>query len=545
MISGPAMPGDQAAGGHGRDADMLGRLAALRDEAAQVLAQHFRPMPDKRAGFVEAVAVDESGLVWVIGWIADPRTDCSMVVVDGGGKAAAGFASMLIPRDDLPPGASGLVAVLRTDWKPNRDGKAFFFLDGADGRYLEGLDSLTQLSKTALIQHCAPLWAKGPAGHAAELRRLIQHADAWDVLPPEFAPEIAAVEQVLVLPGFGCLATGWALSPTKQIEGLALRLGNVVLVSDPGSIVAKPRPDLAEIFPNADRLIERAGFTAAFPGQVDPDSLGDAMLKVVYRDGTASNHPIGAAAMRRLGESVSWDRVRLLYPSITAERFFPSFAAAVRAHHAETAEAVRPVAVAPCAEALVLAAPRDRSDAFLAFDGIARNAAQLPPGAGIVVLAGEDCDRSAVIALFDDLRDASDRPLSLMIVPEAAMAAYSLSAAARHIGFERFLFVGADAMLTPAGWEAAHMLDGALAFLDLLDPAHGDAAGELGFDVFAWSVSALRNWLAADAPRLGGPGLAPAALALGARRIAAGAARLHIPAPSPFVAAINAIGVGR
>lgn len=529
----------EAASRRGRDGDFLARLTQLRHAAAAGLQQDFRPEPGSRAGFVEAAAIDAGGLVWVVGWIEnDSCVDRPMIVVDGA-RTAAGFACMLVPRDDLPPNAMGFVGVVHGDWRPRRDGKAFLFLDGGNGRHLESLEPLNLLSKAGLIAHCAPLWARGGAGHAPALRRLMQQVRGWDVLPADFAPEMAAVEEVLVLPGFGCFVAGWTLSPTKQLERLALRLGDAVLVSDPGSTVHKSRPDLAGIFPGADRLVAHAGFTAVFPGQLDPDSLGNAVLKAIYRDGTASNHPIPASAMRRLGESVDWDRVRLLYPSITAEPFFPAFAAGVRAHHTAAARQVDAIAVGPCNEAVVLAAPRGRSDAFLMFDGIAQHEAQLAAGTGIVVLAGEDCDRATLIALFGDLRAATDRPLSLMRVAEAAMAPYALPEAARQIGFERFLFVGADAMLTPYGWRAAAALDGALALIELDDPAREGAASEAGLSAFAWSVAAYRDFLSRAAPRVGGP---PAPPPGEARRVARGAWRMGTAAHTSLIEAIDAIG---
>lgn len=533
--------------GRGRDVDFLARLADLRAQAAHGLQRALRPAANNRAGFIEVVSVDEGGLIWVLGWMRnDARFDRPAVVLDGS-KIPAGFAYVMIPRADLPENAVGLIGVLHTDWRPSRGSKAFLFINEKDTLYLEGLDPIDMVSKATLVQHCAPLWAMAGLGYAPEIRRLMQQVRSWEPLPPEFAPEIAAVEEVLVLPGFGCFATGWALSPTRHVDRLVLKLGSALLVSEAGATMTKPRPDLAHVFPGADRLVGHAGFTAVFPGDVDADALSEAVLKIVYRDGTSSNHAIAPASLRRLGEAASWERVRQFYPSIAAEPFFPAFADAVAAHYRALADDVRPLVLQPCAEAILFALPPDRSDAFLLFEGIARAERGLPPGTGIVLLAGQDDERTAAIALFDDLRRATDRPLSLMLVPEAAMAAYSLPRIARLVGLDRFLFVGSSAMLAPAGWRAAAALDGALAFLDVADPAREDGGAEPGFDCFAWSVFEFHQWLAQARPLIGGPGMAPPPPALLAQavRVPGGAQRTRIASPGPLIDAINRGGTGR
>lgn len=119
------------------------------------------------------------------------------------------------------------------------------------------------------------------------------------------------------------------------------------------------------------------------------------------------------------------------------------------------------------------------------------------------------------------------------------MAPYALPEAARQIGFERFLFVGADAMLTPHGWRAAAALDGALALIELDDPAREGAASEAGLSAFAWSVAAYRDFLGRAAPRVAGP---PAPPPGEARRVARGAWRMGTAAHTPLIEAIDAIG---
>lgn len=524
--------------------DLLDRLALLRLEALRLRDRPVRPLPGNGIGFIEAAAMDEGGLVWIIGWMQrDALVDRPVVVLDGS-KIAAGFAYTVMPRSDLPEGAVAFIGVLQTEWQPSSFTKPFFFVNDHDQLYLEGLSPLRVLEKAALIEHCSGLWDIATMGPTTGLRRLLQNQSSWAPLPDHFIAEKAAVDEVLVLPRFGCFARGWALSPARQPERFLLRLGKSVLVSSVTATMHTPRPDLGDIYPGADRMVGQAGFTAAFPGDVDEADLGDAALKVVYRDGSASVHPIAPGPVRRIGQGASFERVLSLFPALESEIFFPDFARAIHAQYAALAQDLLSFFVEQSRDALVFAAPRDRSDLLLMFDHITRHVDGLPEEAGVVILASQDANRASVLRSCADLRRRGRRPVSLVFVPDVTLGAYALPALAEMTGMERFIYVADTVVLSTGAWKALQWDDDAVIFFDLSDPAL-DEAEDLGpsFDCFGWSIRAWEEWLGEAPPLIGGAGMLspPSPLLKDARRVSGLAMRLGVSAPSRLTEAINAV----
>lgn len=530
------------------DLDLLDRLALLRREALRLCDRPVRPLAGNGIGFIEAAAMDEGGLVWIVGWMRrDALLDRPVVILDSS-KIAAGFTYTMMPRSDLPEGAAAFIGVLQTEWNPSSFSKPFFFVSGEDQLYLEGLSPLRIIEKRAFVEHCSGLWAMATTGPTTGLRRLLQSSSSWAPLPDHFIAEKAAVDEVLILPGFGCFAKGWALSPARQPERFLLRLGKSVLVSSVTATMRTPRPDLGHIYSGADRMVEQAGFTAALPGDVDHAEPGDAALKVVYRDGSATVHPIAPGLIRRIGQGVSVERVLSFFPAIEAEAFFPDFARALSAQVATMAQELRPFSIEHRRDALVFAAPQDRSDLLLMFEHIARNVGELPEEAGIVILASQDANRAPVLRNCAELRRRSRRAVSLVFVPDVTLGAYALPALAELTGMERFVYVADTVVLSASAWKALRWEGDEAVFFDLSDPAL-EEAGELGpsFECFGWSVSAWREWLVETPPGIGGVGTRPppAHLLQRAHRVPAAAMTLGVRAPSRLVEAINAaVGEG-
>ena len=52
---------------HTADLELL--LDDLRAEAVDLAEQHLRPLPENHQGYVETLAIDTSGQVWLIGWM--------------------------------------------------------------------------------------------------------------------------------------------------------------------------------------------------------------------------------------------------------------------------------------------------------------------------------------------------------------------------------------------------------------------------------------------------------------------------------------------
>jgi hypothetical protein len=240
--------------------------------------------------------------------------DCPVVVVDRQ-KSIAGLAYSLYERSDLPSEACGFVGVLYTNWRPTSGAEAFLYF-GEHGRsYVRTLANLQVSQMADFSNNLLQRLKKCHTGHAAALSKLVVRSDSWTITGKDIDfPALASLEQVVALPGFGALVSGWALSPLKEIETFALRIGSVILACDRQSLYFKARPDLAGVFPGNDRLLPTAGFVAAFRGYLPADDLRSPVLKVIYHDGTSTNHPTPVDALRRLGKSVDFSAATDLMP---------------------------------------------------------------------------------------------------------------------------------------------------------------------------------------------------------------------------------------
>jgi len=521
---------------------LLARLSFLRGEGQALRNRALRPKPENVCGYIEAVAIDDAGLTWVVGWMhRDQLVDRAAVVLDSS-KIAAGFAYALVPRDDLPENAVGILGVLLTDWQPNPITKSFLFISNDDQSYLETLSPPKLLTKKQLIEHCRPLWDRCQGTYVHAMRRLLQHSHSWQPLPEDFIAERAAVEEAAALPGFGWFLRGWIASPTKSVERLVLKVGHSILLSDAKSATFTDRPDLEMLVPGADLAIRRAGFSAVFRGEFDREDIGNALLKAVYCDGTASVHALSAGQVRIVGETTSIDRAFRYFPSLASEPYFPDLAVAARSSFYARVTEFTPVDVPQCQAALVFTLPANRADASLLFETIRSHHARLHPQLGILILGEADGTRDIIMQGISDLRSRTARPVGLAFVPDRQAAAYALPNFLACTGAVHFLYVGSDVMLTQGGWAGAETLNDELGLFEIVDPASdNEEMGRYSYDCFSWTAAAWTSVLHSTKPLLGGPGTEPIppALQKRGRLIKDAAFKTHISAPSALVMAIN------
>jgi hypothetical protein len=293
--------------------------------------------------------------------------------------------------------------------------------------------------------------------------------------------------------------------------------------------------------PGAGWALDRAGFRAVLRGQIDVHAVENSVLKLIYSDGSASNHQIDSHAFVRLGIAASYDRISTLYRRVAAEPFFADFARAVCYDQFIRASTVIPFTVEAASNAVIFACPADESDITLLFYHIRRNIDRLPLEDGIVILMQSNRNRDVVIGLFDELSRTSMQRCSLFIVNDINMAAYSLFTVLQQAEIENFAFVGASTMLTDVGWDCASEMDGSLRFMEACDPAGPDpSAGRSSFDCFAWSAPGWRGHMGHNPPLCGGAGmLEPDVQGLGAIEVSNAATLTQIAAPSSFAEAVN------
>lgn len=484
------------------------QLDALLRDAEAALQTPVRPLSENLQGYIEAIAADPSGLLWVSGWLHKGQPlEFPAILVDRR-KVAASVMLTCYDRPDLPADACAVFGVIRADWQPASTGTDIFLFFGEGMRFhLRGVKPLRIVDTKAALEQFEQVRPFCYGSRTTALQRMLSSVQNWI---PETArtagfPIHVHVDQALVLPHFGCMVEGWALSPLKQVERFILRFGNTVLHADPVSTYFKERADLGSAFPHCANLLSQAGFVALFRGRLPTEELIDPLLKVVFTDGTSTNHPIEPNALRRLGHSASLDDALGFYPALQHEAFFPEFAATVRR---EIAAGLRPpeaFAKAKAARAMVFAVPADRSDAHLLFDDALRRIRDLADPPGLVFVAERGPHRSNTVTLFRSLAAATDAPCSLFFVDNVDYALYGLVDILQAIGATRFLFTGTGVLLTASGWQSAQRaLESNSTRIDFFEIA--DELTALGADLapdgiarssacFAWSTAALAVWM--------------------------------------------------
>lgn len=485
--------------------DLPSALQALADRAANLLRLPLTPSSERMAGHIECLSWDQDGLIWVFGWMRRHLPLHAPLVIADGAKYPSSFLVAAHERDDLPKDAFGIVGLLKTDWRPSHRGSdPLIFVGSAAEACLTLLEKPTLFTTRECADRIEALKPELGGPFAKPLLQMFGSATNWapDSARVTGAGVRASADKVLVLPGFGCLVEGWALSPLHAVERFMLRVGKSVLMSERRSIGRKPRPDLLSFAPDAHGMVEAGGFVAAFPGRVDEQDRGDVVLKVVCEGGLSTNHAVSADAVRVLGGSARFEEVLQHFPSVRAEPFFPELARCMSEEMRRLLS--RPVGfeVRMAENVLVVAVPDDGSDMALLFSELsmaAQRRGRLPP---VVALARAGQHRSAVLSFFSDLRRNAAEASSLFFVPDPAYAVYALDEVLRQAGASRFAFVGPGIFPTEAGWDALlDQLEGQgeeIVFLAAEGLADGSAptASAPRAECFAWHRRALAAWLA-------------------------------------------------
>ncbi|MDB5373124.1 MAG: hypothetical protein JWP04_1766 [Belnapia sp.] len=478
-------------------ASVLQRLGTLREAAAATLmGVQLRPVAANLRGFIESVAVDAAGVIWVCGWLArDQPLEFPAIVFDGK-KHAAAVSLTSFPRSDLPAQAHAVFGAILVDWRPPAgDFELYIFFGEGLAFFQRGMKPVRVLEPSAAMEQFEQIRGNCDRATALPLQRMITSAESW---LPETARAggnaQASVDRILLLPGFGAFVEGWALSPTKRVNGFAMKFGDTVVRADPQATYHKPRHDLRDTFPDIGPLLDRIGFVAAFRGAIDVEDAGEPILKLVFADGTSANQLVPAKTMRRIGHSAAPEAVLALFPSLRHEGFFGDFARALQADAVARLGGCEPWRVAPARRAVVLAMPADRSDAFLLAEELGQ--AGIGGDMGLVLLAERGGIRPEILAIFAGLEARLGVPCSLFFIEDASHALRTLPRALQAVGAARFLFLGPGVFLAPAGWRAALAAlakdtDG----LQGLDLGEGQPPGA---DGFAWNTAGL----AALLPRL-------------------------------------------
>jgi hypothetical protein len=266
--------------------DFESLLQDLRGDAAFLAEQGLRPVPGGMQGYIETIAVDSTGQVWIIGWMRRGHMTEFPAVISDQRKIPAAMAVLTYSRPDLPPDACGIMGLLVSDWQPVGSTSELHVFFGEGGRFhLRCRVPVRLITALELVAEYESVRTRCLGeGQTASLQRLLTSLENWLPSRPggyDYAAE-TAIERVLLVPGLGCLAEGWVVSPIKRVEGLRLRIGGAVMSAQPDSTYWKPRPDLLGAFPGSEAVVARAGFVALFTGEGEPEDFADPILKIIF-----------------------------------------------------------------------------------------------------------------------------------------------------------------------------------------------------------------------------------------------------------------------
>jgi hypothetical protein len=484
--------------------DIVAATQIMRVRAAALAELALRPISENQRGTIEAISVDPAGTVWITGCMHKGHPLEFPAVVSDRQKYPAVVFLTCHERGDLPDDRVGMFGAIKSEWRPaagSRD--AFLFFDQGGRFHLRTTTPLRIATGEELLEFFERIKPSCYGRRTTALQRMLAASHCWLPGTSRVAgfPVEAWVDHAFLLPGFGCFVEGWVLSPVKRVAQLLLRIGSIVLSCDPASLYFRPRDDLDAAYPNHCALTRHAGFVATFLGAVPSEELTDPVLKIVFADGTSTNHPIDPKVIRRLGHSATLDDLLAFYPAIHAEGFFPLFSEAVRVEARSALGQALPFAVARASRVIVFTVPEDRSDAFLLFEEAERRLSNTETPSGLVFVAGRGSLRSEVIALFDGLAATGVSSCSLFFVDDTDLSLYLLPAILDMVDARSFVFVAAGLFLTEVGWRTAFnppaAPDAPLELYEIEDRASDCASRrDVGFaECFGWSTRALARWV--------------------------------------------------
>lgn len=485
-------------------AGLLDRLEALSERAGAMAERPLFPLADLKVGRIEAFHSSGAGALWVVGWMRrDLGAEFPLVVVDK--RRFPGATAMLhYERADLPSDHVGVIGFVLTHWKPVAgSGDFHLYVDERTNLHLSAAPGLRALSAEELLGQLESVRNVVSGGAMGALRGLLASDGNW--LPNNaravgIAAE-AALDKVVLLPGFGAFVEGWAICPTRRPRGFALKIGDCILRSEAQTTYFRERPDLASVFPDGGLYVARAGFGAVLHGPLTTADIGTALLKVIYTEGTSSVHPVDGRVMRRFNADEDSAPLLHQWPALEHEGFFPAFARAVHRDWLGELQPPSPVVMQPARAALVIVLPQSASNMRALFETLSRHLFETEAPESIVFIAARRETRSESLRLVNELARERGVKASLYLMDDERAALTLLPAILGQIGVETFVYVDQGLLLTSRGWVAAlaylKLEVRAPLLLEIVDQ-HGEpdrVTGARGASCFAWDLSNFSRWL--------------------------------------------------
>jgi hypothetical protein len=493
-----------------REERLTTRLALLRTQAEAFRELPLRPTADNEVGQIEAVYLASGGgLLWMTGWVTkDTPTEMPAMIVDRQ-KYPAGASLLKYERQDLSSRYVGFVGVLETAWTPPALVRELFIYFGEGARrQLRAGSQMRLIQLEELLSLFLQAQSVTMDGHASALGSVLTSSSSW--VPGSAAAAgmaaAASIDRLLMVPGFGCIAEGWAVSPTRRVSTFQMKIGDCVLVADESSTYFRARPDLSSVFGGGAGLVARAGFVTVLRGAITVSASGAPLLRVIHEDGTAFVQRLEPKLLHPLDCISDSREILQLFPSFRHERFYPALLTALR--H-QLRERIRPPSeffAAPASRVIVMRLPAQKGNQRLCFDQIARLDSMTDAAIGVCLVAdrGEGLTESKL--LFEEISSTVSRALSLFFVEDSNDGFNALPFLLSQLQADRFVYVDRGVLLTTRGWiQAIKALMGhgqGISFFEIVDDSGEPdrVNGAVSAACFGWTSAALYGWVR-SAPR--------------------------------------------
>ncbi|QYZ70045.1 hypothetical protein [Neotabrizicola shimadae] len=432
-----------------------GSIASLQNanlaKGESLLGRAHSMADERQIGCLEAVAVDESGRCWVLGWVKRSAGNAFGALMLDRWKHPCAMAIARFSRDDVPSDATGFIGLLHGEWQPEIDAKLVVMLLAVEGvPHLRSVGAT--LRRVDMRSIATILDAAGSTlqdGYYRELRSILIAPESW-VPGLSKAARIdvrTGVDNIVAIPGVGCIIEGWLLAPGRTTTGFALRAGDTVAQADLRSSFRLARPDLLAAFPKAGGEVQDAGFVAFFPMRDTRALIEELTLKLYHGENAATNHRLADIPIQWLNRGAGEDVLLRCYPSLEHEAFFPALAASLK--RARQSQQPPPVGwqIEPSERSLFIAVSGSQSDAYRVADQVMDVADLLEAGRIRVVLMAHEAVRSHVLPLFRDLEDGAQQGNSLFFL-RAALGLRDVAVASTLTKADRLVVLREDARMT-------------------------------------------------------------------------------------------------
>jgi hypothetical protein len=488
---------------------LIERLARLRSLADAYKDLPLRPDSENEVGCIDSIYISSEGRICFVGWIKRGiQTEFSAVIVDRQ-KYTAGATTVQFERQDLASSCVGVIGIMDTGWTPPLISRELFIYFGEGAKLQVRLGVRTEVLRAAQF---FLIWRQAQSvslrGENETIGLLLETEAEWLPGSPNASglEGDGGVDRIFVMPGFGCVVEGWAITYGKRTVAFEMKIGESLLEGDSVSTYFKPRPDLAPVLGAQNPRIAQAGFVTVVRGPLPSTVSGSVLLRVIHEDGSSLVHRVDSKRLQLLDPVADSTEILRLYPGIRQEAFYPAFLEAVHVDISRRAREPIAISIAASERLLVIRLPGNRNNVALAFENIADQLPLLRTGIGVCLLADRSEELGDIKSRFEELRSITSVPLSMFFVEYEDEGFDALPFVLVRLKSKRFAYVGRGLLLTARGWEhVERSLDSSeneLCYFEIIDESGGPDRifGSRSAACLGWSLASFLDWMP-NAPR--------------------------------------------